>query len=1302
MHFVHYVFIDGAGYADDGEEILGITEDQTDKKRRMKNQVNDEADNKLAKKARALAHAGRAQQGAMMRFAGTGIKEGSKRKVERKEISQDMELDIDNLMDEKKPVAVLGARPSRGIPSKGAKRIRAAPIRNTLPSQNSDFIDSNQYDDYATNDNTDDGPEPTSTQEGAMEVDEKTGVSDEKKISLSKTNRKFKINMEETKTSAGVDLSDVDGFKPFIENSNEQNMSGIESGSKAAVESTAAIDTKLWIKKPEASEDPEYVNFFYLDASEVNGVIYLFGKVEVTDNEIKLERGATSVPKKFVSCCVAVHNVERNLFVLPRATGGFNQEDGSEIRANFNDVYSEINKVLVPSIIPKKQGMGFKCALKMRDYAFEHGSVPRKPTQYLKVKYSAKHGTPTPAQCAGGKHYERIFGGVSSALELFMLKRKMKGPGWLKIQSPRLMPQRLSWCKLEFGVENPKSIAVAVEKIPNPPLVTMSVSMKTAVNPHSHTHEVIAISGLVHTEVQADVDTDVDVKFMRRFTYIRPLGVSCGNQYAAAFPHDLADFNRKQGSAGVFETLPNERAMLSKFFIRLQQEDPDIMASHNLFGFEFDVILNRAIANKIPQWDRLGRLRKSKPPRSINDANSIAGRILCDTYKAAKEFLRETTYSLSHLAASQLKKNRIDVEPMDVPRFFSSSKDIHNLYRHTENDTMLVQSLMLKLQVVPLTKQLTNLSGNLWSRTMRGARAERIEYLLLHEFHEKKYILPERKPFEKKAAPTGDDDDDDAGGGDNKVGGNSRKRGKAAYAGGLVLEPKKGLYDTMVLLLDFNSLYPSIIQEYNLCFTTVDYTKFMPDSNGKTPAQLEAEAAKEEDDDEGGADSGAIGNALPPTPEPGGKPGILPRVIKYLVDRRKIVKALLKNERDPVKKQEHDIRQKALKLTANSMYGCLGFSFSRFYARPIAALVTSKGREALQRTVDLSTNALKLDVIYGDTDSVMINTNSTDLVEVNKLGRQVTTEVNKLYKDLELDIDGVFSSMLLLKKKKYAAMTVVERDGELIYEPELKGLDLVRRDWCPLSKNTGKWVVDNLLSGRGREDIVIAIHDHLADLAVKVRSGNLELKEFVVTKGLNKNPKDYPDVKGQPHLQVALRMLQQNKPVNIGDHIPYVICKQGPEGSTPPQRAYHPDEVFRSNGELTLDYEWYLTNQILPPISRLCDPIEGTSTVTISEKLGLDSSKFKQSAANDDQAGDEWTFTPKCKMDDAERFKDCVKVEVACGACSVKQPFQGCFNSTTGTSGLSCSECGSIYLGRNNAMDCYAYLSNKTTNLVRE
>ena len=185
--------------------------------------------------------------------------------------------------------------------------------------------------------------------------------------------------------------------------------------------------------------------------------------------------------------------------------------------------------------------------------------------------------------------------------------------------------------------------------------------------------------------------------------------------------------------------------------------------------------------------------------------------------------------------------------------------------------------------------------------------------------------MPDKAIFNgKKAVAQAPLDDMDDGedmedtGGQPSGGGVSKqkwtKKKKAAYAGGLVLEPKRGLYDKHILLLDFNSLYPSIIQEYNICFTTV--TPPRGTVEGETPRY--------------------------DLPNKDGAQGILPRVIKTLVDRRRQVKALIKSERDVVKKQQYDIRQTALKIMANSMYGCLGFTFSRFYAKPLAEMITAQ------------------------------------------------------------------------------------------------------------------------------------------------------------------------------------------------------------------------------------------------------------------------------------------------------------------------------------------------------------------------
>jgi DNA polymerase alpha subunit A len=240
-----------------------------------------------------------------------------------------------------------------------------------------------------------------------------------------------------------------------------------------------------------------------------------------------------------------------------------------------------------------------------------------------------------------------------------------------------------------------------------------------------------------------------------------------------------------------------------------------------------------------------------------------------------------------------------------------------------------------------------------------------------------------------------------------------------------------------------------------------------------------------------------------------------------------------------------------------------------------------------------------------------------------------------------------------------------------------------------------------ILSGKPRDEIVENIHEKLRTLAEAVRAGKVPLEEFVVTKGLNKLPKDYPDIKGQAHLQVALKMVDAGRPVNVGDHIPYVICVQGEEGASPPQRARHPDEVRRSQGELTLDIEWYLGNQILPPISRLCEPIEGTSIQQLTTELGLDIAKYAPRVAQDELDTEGWGFTPKSRMEDSERFRDCSKLKCVCKSCDKEVEFVGCF-SKEGTSGLACHDCGSRFFGRTGAADCYSHISNRITILVNK
>jgi DNA polymerase alpha subunit A len=234
--------------------------------------------------------------------------------------------------------------------------------------------------------------------------------------------------------------------------------------------------------------------------------------------------------------------------------------------------------------------------------------------------------------------------------------------------------------------------------------------------------------------------------------------------------------------------------------------------------------------------------------------------------------------------------------------------------------------------------------------------------LLLHEFKKKKFILPDKKNLSAKELKRGifgedEEDHDDKPAASGKKG---PKRKKAQYSGGLVIEPKAGFYDSIILLLDFNSLYPSIIQEYNLCFTTVnrrptknfngtDIENQYNKSGRKSGVMIDEGEEDPDEEEENEEDTVEL-----PDKNVNTKDAVLPNVLRDLVQKRRAVKDKMKTERDPVKLQQLEIRQKAIKLTANSMYGCLGFSSSRFHAKAIAALITKTGRNTLLNTKEIA------------------------------------------------------------------------------------------------------------------------------------------------------------------------------------------------------------------------------------------------------------------------------------------------------------------------------------------------------------
>jgi DNA polymerase alpha subunit A len=268
------------------------------------------------------------------------------------------------------------------------------------------------------------------------------------------------------------------------------------------------------------------------------------------------------------------------------------------------------------------------------------------------------------------------------------------------------------------------------------------------------------------------------------------------------------------------------------------------------------------------------------------------------------------------------------------------------------------------------------------------------------------------------------------------------------------------------------------------------------------------------------ATSNELPNELQTPPDFSVELGILPCQIGRLVGNRRNVKSLMaKPNLTPELKMQYNIRQMALKLTANSMYGWLGFSKSQFYAPHLAALTTCKGRDILMSTKTL-TKRLDNNVIHGDTDLIMINTNSQDFEEVYKIGGNIKKAVNAIYKHVELDIDGVYQKLLLFKKKKYAAVSVSQKQGALEYNYEFKGLDIVRRDWSKIASSTGKVELDILLSNSGKEmnERVDSIFEVLSELAKDLAEEKIPLPMLEITKQLTKAPSEYADMSSLPHV----------------------------------------------------------------------------------------------------------------------------------------------------------------------------------------
>ncbi|KAK3400996.1 hypothetical protein B0T20DRAFT_405745 [Sordaria brevicollis] len=898
----------------------------------------------------------------------------------------------------------------------------------------------------------------------------------------------------------------------------------------------------------DAIEEDGSLNMFWTDYTEVNGSLCLFGKV------------LNKKTKNYVSCFVKVDNILRKLFFLPRKYRVRGGEETTE-EVEMMDVYNEVDEIMT------KMNVGMhKIKACTRKYAFELPDVP-KEGQYLKLLYP--YTKPAMDPITKGETFSHVFGTNTALFEQFVLWKNIMGPCWLKIEDADFTSLRnASHCKLEILVDHPMMVSVPdnAESIEPPPLTLMSLAMRTAFNPKDNKQEILAVSARVYFDVSLSDTTPADKLPSRSFTCVRP--------YGSAFPIGFETL-AKERKRGMLKLFKQEHEILNFLLAQIDVIDPDVILGHQLEGVDYSILLNRLHEKKTHQWSRLGRLRRSQWPSSIvkmggnvfAERQVMSGRLLCDLANdAGKSVMTKCqTWSLTEMCSLYLgaESRRRDIDnEVALKTWANSDKNgLMDYISHVETDTYFIAALALRTQILPLTKVLTNLAGNSWARTLTGTRAERNEYILLHEFHRNKYVVPDKQTFKGRQRIEEENAEEEGGEGGKK---------KDKYKGGLVFEPEKGLYDKFVLVMDFNSLYPSIIQEYNICFTTVDRTSLTgqvsDEGQNATPEELAT----------------------------------------------------------------WDIKQLALKLTANSMYGCLGYTKSRFYARPLAVLTTYKGREILRSTKELA-ESNSLQVIYGDTDSVMINANKDNVADALRVGHEFKKAVNERYRLLEIDIDNVFRRILLQAKKE-------EISNRILTE---------------------------ILSGDDTELSVQRIHEYLRDISCQdARECRSCCRSTFISTQLGKAPKDYPNADSMPQVQVALRELAKGKTIRKGDVISYIITGDSKGTSEPvAKRAYTPQDVLKADsGRASL--RQHCRHFHLPT----------------RENLGLDVRKYSSNNSHNSSGPQDLEIHPlESQIPDSLRFQSCTRLSLRCRRCKTSSPFEGLtspasVNNVT-PSGIQCPSC---------------------------
>jgi len=621
------------------------------------------------------------------------------------------------------------------------------------------------------------------------------------------------------------------------------------------------------------------------------------------------------------------------------------------------------------------------------------------------------------------------------------------------------------------------------------------------------------------------------------------LDIECsehGELYSIGFHQH--DFSRvimigpHQAGPSYIQWVNDEAQLLDQLEVTIAEIDPDIIIGWNVINFDFRLLIKRAQYNG--KKLRLGRGQGFAHWRdSHNDNNgyiSMAGRVVIDGIDALKTATYQfSNFSLDHVSHSLLGrgKHTDDVHNRMAEINHNFKHDKVALATYNLEDCRLVTEIFEYTQLLEFLIFRTKLTGLPLNRV--GGSVAAFTNLYLPKLHRAGYIAPNLPPDGGLASP-----------------------------GGYVMDSQPGLYHN-VLVLDFKSLYPSIIRTFKI------------DPMGL----IEGLAAPEQAID--GFKEAKFSRDK----------HFLPQIITNLWQQR-----------DQAKKQQDHPRSQAIKIIMNSFYGVLGSGGCYFYDTRLASSITLRGHQIIQQTAQWIEE--KFEVIYGDTDSVFVLLGPQYSAEqANEIGQQLATDVNARWQQLiaqehqldcylELQFETLFDRFLMPKirgsetgsKKRYAGLLNNKGRSELIF----KGLESVRSDWTLLARDFQQQLYQLIFDDKDPTSLVLTTVE-------KTKAGLYDDK-LVYSKRLRRKLSHYvknvpPQVKAARLADAQNAKLGRNLQYQNHGTINYIITINGPQ---PVEYATSP-----------IDYQHYIDKQLLPIADGILPFVELSFDQITATQLGL-------------------------------------------------------------------------------------------------